>query len=390
MGFSDTAETVDYLEKPEIQLNTWSYDDDEVYAHYSAAYLLSLYVWEQLGQTAVQELARHRANGLASVKAVVEGHTPEMTLEQFLADWAVANYLDSQNDPNPDPRYSYQHLNIDSPRIQHKVGQGGAFEEVETLAQFGVHYLDLTELRGETTISIAGDRITQLIASEMDATEKFWYTPPVDEVNASLRQAFDLTNESQANLTYSVWYDLEEDYDYAFVSISTDGGTSWVKLQPAYAESEDDGYGYNGRSTSKKDEEDGWLTESISLAQFVGHNVIIRFDVLTDSAITGQGFAPQNIAVTGSDNASTGADEIEGWQAEGFVFTNWQLPQKWSVTLLTTDPDSRNVTVTPLALNDQNQAQAQLDFGKDGGVLIIMPQTPFILEPANYWLKVTQ
>lgn len=389
LGFTDTADTADYLEQPTTRLDTWSYHEDEIYAHYGGAYLFSVYLWEQLGTTAVRELALHPANGLASVRQILQGYAPEMTLEEFAANWAVANYLDSDRTGSSDTRFSYENLELNSPAWQHTMVPGAELDVIENLDQFGVNYIDLTDLRGPVTITFAGDTTSRLVDADLREENDFWFAPPVNGMNAMLTAVFDLTAVDQADLSYAIWYDLEDDYDFAYVSISTDGGVSWQKLPPEQPARDDD-FAYNGRSTSKPDSLNGWLKETISLDSFVGQNIHLRFDVLTDSAITGRGLALDDIVIQSSNAQSSFENEIVGWQAEGFVHTGWLLPQQWAVRLITKDAVTAEPIVTPLTLNDQNQGQWQYDFGKDGGVLVIMPQTPFVKDQASYWLNVQE
>jgi hypothetical protein len=216
----------------------------------------------------------------------------------------------------------------------------------------------------------------------------FWYAPAVDEMNARLTGQYNLSGVNQATLTYSVWYDLEEAYDYAYVSISTDGGQTWRVLTPEHSSNGSYGKGYNGRSLTEEDAQNGWLKESISLNAYVGQSVQLRFDVITDSGITGQGFAIDEIHVTGYDVASF-TDGPENWQAEGFILTDGWLPQRWSVLLLEEKVEGLSgPRITPLALDSLNQGQMPVNIGKGGGVLLIMPQTPFAQEEATYWLNI--
>ncbi|NJN54754.1 MAG: hypothetical protein HC804_08390 [Anaerolineae bacterium] len=234
LGFDDTADTIDYLENPDTRLNSWAYEDDTVYAHYAAAYLFLVYVWEQLGETAVQELARHPANGMAGIYALLQGFAPDTSLEQFTANWAAANYLDhgSADEAALDGRYLYHSLNLRRPAIHQKAQQ--TIDIDEQLEQFGVHYIDLNDVRGPVTISFAGDTAVPLIDADLDqnSQDPFWYAPAVDEMNAHLTGVYDLSSVNQATLTYSIWYDLEEGYDYAYVSVSTDNGQTWQLLTP--------------------------------------------------------------------------------------------------------------------------------------------------------------
>ncbi len=385
LGFADTADTIDYLEKPETRLNTWTYDDESVYAHYAGAYLFAVYLWEQLGETAVQELSRHPANGMAGVRAILQGYAPETTLEQFTANWAAANYLDN-NGTNTNKFFFYEELDLHRPAFFKEAQSGQGLNLVESLDQFGVHYIDLNKLRGPVTVSFAGNTTVSMIDAPITNDNVFWYAPAVDEMNARLTAVFDLSRMAQATLTYAVWYDLEEDYDFAYVSLSTDSGQTWQTLRPEHGQRDQYGYGYNGRSAAEADAENEWLKESISLDDYVGQPVTIRFDVLTDSGITGQGFAIDNINVTGHQTA-TFTDGPEGWLAEGFVLTGGLLPQQWSVLLIEEGVEPK---VTTLPLDTINQGQWLVEIGKGGGVLVIMPQTPFVNTAATYWLNVTQ
>lgn len=384
LGFDDTANTRDYLENPATRLDTWVYDDDQVYAHYAAGYLFSAYLWEQLGDTAVQELVRHPATGLASVRAILQGYAPDITLEQFVADWMAANYLD-HTDIETDPRYYYQTLDLRRPTFFEEVERNGNLELVEQLEQFGVHYIDLRDVRGKTTITFAGDTAVPLLDPLPTTDNPFWYAPAVDEMNAHLTGVFDLRNTNRATLTYSVWYDLEESYDFAYLSISIDGGQSWEVLNTSYGRDEEYGDAYNGRSDDRNNATNGWLKESISLDNYTGNMVQIRFDVLTDAGLSGHGFAVDNIAVTGFQPA-TFTDGPEGWQAEGFVLTAGWLPQKWVLLLI---DELSEPMVTALPLNELNQGQFELNIGKSGAVLAIMPQTAFAQFQANYWLDIS-
>jgi hypothetical protein len=77
----------------------------------------------------------------------------------------------------------------------------------------------------------------------------------------------------------------------------------------------------------------------------------------------------------------------DGWQPEGFVQSGWLLPQLWHLRLMHTN-EIGGIEVTPLTLNELNQGRWTVDLGRDGGVLMIAPTTPFTEQPASYWLVV--
>ena len=78
--------------------------------------------------------------------------------------------------------------------------------------------------------------------------------------------------------------DMEEDFDFAYLTISTDGGSSWELLSPDHATAGEFGPAFGGQSNDDPDNINGWIAESVSLNSFVGRPVLIRFEVLTDSA----------------------------------------------------------------------------------------------------------
>lgn len=379
----DTATVIDYSHRPETRLNSWDYETDVVDAHYSGAYLYSVYLWEQLGETAVQELSRHPANGIASVYAILQGYAPERSLTDFTADWVAANFLDN---PDAGSQFTYEHLDLSRPSFEWRIKE---LPQEKTLAldQFGTHYIDL-DMRGPITITFAGNTTAPLMNTDPRSGEQIWYAAAQDETNAHLTTTFDLTNLDSATLNFATWYDLEEEYDFAYISISRDGGATWDLLVPDHSTAGEFGPAYNGRSEFESDQLDGWVKESISLNSYVGQPVLMRFDVLTDSAISGQGFAIDDVTVPELGYLDDAENQTSDWEANGFVQVGKQLPQQWAIQFI--EPNNPTPKITRLLLNDLNQGQWQINIGKGDGVLAITPLTPFVSAPADYWLKIEQ
>lgn len=378
-GFN-TAATEDYLLQPGTRLNEWRYEEDVIDAHYAATYLFSVYLWEQLGDTAVQELSRYPGNGLAAVETILRGYAPDRDLSSFIGDWAVANALDDVSLSN---RYGYVNLDLNAPLLEQRVRQR-PYEDVRDIGQFGVHYIDL-DLSGPATITFAGDILTELANIRPSSGAYVWLAPPSSDTNATLTRAFDLTGQSSATLEFNTWYDLEQDYDFAYVTVSVDEGQSWNVLYPERALAGDYGPGLNGRSADDLDAAGGWVRESVALDPFVGRSVLVRFHLLTDFEDLGQGFAIDDISIPQLNYFTDVESGDDGWQAEGFVRAGLQLPQQWEVRLIR---NSAPVEVITLPLNELNQARLPVDLGPEGGTLVVVATTPFVQTQARYWLHV--
>lgn len=378
----ETVDTVDYLEKTEVPLNRWDFEDQgNTFVHYASSYLFMVYFWEQLGTVATQELSRHPANGMASVQQLLATYMPETTLTQFVGNWAAANYLD---DIISGSVYYYDSLDFKKPTFQDKATELPAVFE-ENLDQFGVHYIDLLDLRGPVQIRFAGDTV-QEIANPPVSGEQMWFAPGRDEVNARLTAVFDLTQLSTATLNYKLWYELETDYDYAYISISTDGGSTWNVLTTNVTVNAEYGEAYNGYSADEEDS--GWLDQSISLNHYVGQQVLIRFETISDFGISERGIAIDDISVPELNGYFLDVEgDTTGWQPNGFVPIGHLLPQQWSVQLIQDGPEP---TVTNIPLDAFNQGVLDVEIGKGGGVLVIVPTTPFTNNAARYWVEITK
>ena len=370
----DTVDPRPYLEQTQTRLDGWSESSPDIYAHYAGSYLYLLYLWEQLGDSAITELARHPANGLTAVRAVLAGHDPERSLEQFTADWSTALYLDGRS---TNPRYGIVTFELPQPFFGNRVRQL-PYAEHSTLDQFGVDIIDL-DIAGPVTLTFAGDTAVELTGAPPDGNP-FWFALTSNSSRSQLTTEVDLTGIAGATVNFSTWFDLEPAYDFAYFSVSTDGGRSWEPLDPLHGILSAYGPAWGGRSTEMLDHYNGWLAESINLDAYAGQKITLQFDVITDFEEVGRGFAV-------SEPVISGLAEQPIWQPDGFIQTGHLLPQKWEVRLIR---DGDGGEVIPLRLDDLNRIQTQVELGSEGGALIVIPLTPFVITPANYWLSISE
>jgi immune inhibitor A len=141
-----------------------------------------------------------------------------------------------------------------------------------------------------------------------------YYGGKGDEVDHKMVATVDLTGATSATLDFDAWYDIEKDWDYAMVQVSTDGGETWESLSSDRTTStlDPNGYpeilanlpGYTGSSN-------GWVHETLDLSAYTGQEIQLQFRSMTDWATNLDGFFVDNIKAT-ADGSVVFSDGAEG------------------------------------------------------------------------------
>ena len=159
-------------------------------------------------------------------------------------------------------------------------------------------------------------RLDTVITAPKTGSFLYWSTRG-DEIHTNMSKAY--TVPAGATLTADVWYDIEEHFDFAFLEQSTNGGTTWTPvLTNLSSPASEDQSGFNSSGTGIDGVSGGYVPLTANLPGSGAS--LIRFRYQTDPAVTGTGFAVDNIAVTGSplDGAE---DAASGWTFNGFKRT---------------------------------------------------------------------
>ncbi|MEU4367473.1 immune inhibitor A domain-containing protein [Micromonospora chersina] len=141
-----------------------------------------------------------------------------------------------------------------------------------------------------------------------------WWGGSADDLNATLTRTLDLTGAASASITSKLQYDIEEDYDYLYAEVSTNGGATWTDLKNNLVDSGDSGI--DGSSNG------AWVDSTYDLSAFVGQTVLFRYRYATDGGVHFAGPFLDNVSLTknGSvawtDDAETLAAE---WTAKGWT-----------------------------------------------------------------------
>lgn len=121
-----------------------------------------------------------------------------------------------------------------------------------------------------------------------------------DETDTNMVTDVDLTGKTSATLTFDAWYDIEPQWDFAFVQVSTDDGATWNSLGNGNTRSDvvPEGYptiltsmpGFTGNSN-------GWQAQSFDLSEYKNQKIKLRLRYATDWGTSFIGFFADNIKV---------------------------------------------------------------------------------------------
>jgi len=148
------------------------------------------------------------------------------------------------------------------------------------------------------------------------AQGKVWYSGTGNNYQASMIRSIDVP-ATGATLTMRLAYNLEANWDYGYVSVSTNGGTSWTNLASAGLTTTTNPNGQNLGNGFTGSTAGAWRNVSFNLAAYAGQTVLLRIYYRTDTATFFYGIAADNIAIgTFSDDAENSPN---GWTLTKFV-----------------------------------------------------------------------
>ncbi|MBU1749399.1 MAG: immune inhibitor A, partial [Chloroflexi bacterium] len=375
-GF-DPGSLFSFLLAPDTQLNTWS-DIEEAGAHYGGSYLFMAYFLDRFGEETTKSLVAEPKNGIAGINAVLADRG--LTFDDLFADWVVANYLD---DPNlADGRYGYREL--ETMRLSTDHHDSFPVRQTAEVSQYGTDYIQISG-RGDVVISFAGATTVPVLGGGAHSGQYVWWGNRGDDSNPTMTREFDLSALNKATLDFWTWYDIETEWDYAYVSVSTDGGQTWTILRgPSSTDADPNGTGYGWGYTDKSGggSEPRWIEESIDLTPYAGQPVLIRFEYITDDALNYPGILIDDVGIPELGYQSDFEADDDGWQANGFARIANILPQRYLVQVI---EDSRSdVQIHRMELDEYQRGQVTVNLDGKEVILVVSGATPFTTEIAPY------
>jgi len=398
-GFAEVAQLIndfpiggtvqDYASDPDTQLNTWTSDSEESFKHYGNSFLFFAYFLDLLGKEATQALVAHPENGLTSIDVVLEelNATDPLTGEQLSADslildWGITNIIKDEN--VSDGRFDYYTYRESFQTKQTEVIRNCESGPQEyDVHQYGVDYIRVL-CPGQYTLRFEGALEAKVVPSEAYSGNYAFWSNKGDSSDITLSQTFDFTGvEGPLTLNYWTWYDIEKDFDYLYLVASTDGENWEILITPSGTDSNPNGsnygWGYSGETRSS-----AWIQESVDISPYVGQEVQIRFEYITDLALNDAGFLLDDIEIPEISYFSDFEEDDGGWESNGWARIKNTLPQTFRLALITIEGENTTVDYIPVPVN--NIADIPLDIPEEGKsvMLVVIGTTRFTTELAPY------
>ncbi|MFP8784616.1 peptidase M6 [Planococcus plakortidis] len=286
-----------YLDHPENSLVNWdehgtAATGPETIADYGQVYLFTLYMYDKFGQEFIRELATDgTTQGMASVDKVLEDYGTNKTFTELYQDFMTALTLD---DDTVSKDYKFDSIDLRELPVGDGVrGKTIDFEKAKTFEKEGVPAWggDFKEFDLDRTVrGMKFDGVDFLplqwktVANPLDASEQVLHPNNGDEADQALIFGATVPVENPT-LSFEHYYNIEEQWDFATVQVSTDNGETWKSLgnentrddvvEEGYPTIKDNLPGFTGEKTN-------WSTETFDLSAYAGQDVLVSFRNLTD------------------------------------------------------------------------------------------------------------
>ena len=362
-----------FLTDPDTQLNFWPDEPRKTPAHYGASSLFFEFVMGEIeGTTLLESLMEEPLDGIAGVDSWLSKNGTNFHKE--FGKWVVANYL----------KLGFEEFSYPS----RKLGLKGGIDKLEMgdnayqVSQYGARYFE-TDLQ-DIEIMFRGNNFVDRFKTQ--CVNRCWWSNKGDSIESSLMSKIDLTTTKDPALHFDLWYDIEEGWDYGYLSVSIDGGGTWRTLaatgttafNPVGANY---GYGYTGQSD--------WTSHTIPLTDFVGKEIQIKFQYVTDAAVHLDGMLIKNIRLTEMNTESI--DQKLEIEPSGFISVDESLKQKFLFQIIKKLASGKHV-VDNVLLDELNEAVYSVPRNENlaGVTIVISGMSGLTQQPANFDLVVSE
>ena len=385
-----------FARQPDTQLNTWNLDPNDNAKHYGASYLFMAYFLQRFGEEMTRAVVAQPDNGTQGFDAALQQAGLDLTFEDVFADWIISNYVSDFDALAQHGIFGYRQLQTPAPELEETVKRLSQNTLRGSVRNFGVDYIAFSA-RGDASVYFEGSTETRYANVAQFSGNRAWWSNRTDDSDVRLTRAFDFSDVSlNADLTMNVrmWFDIEADYDYGYVLVSRDG-RKWDIL-PGQRTTTDNpsgnsfGHAYTAQSAATTGASaPDWVQESFDLQAYAGEKVFLRFEYVTDDAVNAPGWFVDEIEIPAIGYATDWGNGAGGWESEGWILTDNQLPQEWLVQIMVfKDGSLASFERAPVESDGTVRIDVEgLDRGSEV-VLAISGLTPVTTEEALYEYRI--
>lgn len=407
-GYSTDGVGAAFLAQPDIMLGGWTDDQNADFAHYGAGYLFMDYFVAHFGGSGVlRQLFANPAQVPLNFDAVLHSRGFHDSFNDVFATFVVANLL---NDPSvAGGIYSYPSIPAEQARVQHSVSSypyvDGSAATPASVQQYAAAYYDFRPGGSGArtlTLTFSGAPYTPVLDNQpYGGASAEWWSNTGNDMDTTLTRAFDLSALAGRPITlnFQAWYSLEQDFDYAYVEVSTDNGQNWTPLRATSSTTSNPnganyGYGITGVSGGQENQTCGptprWVPESVDLSKYAGQRIMVRFETISDDAVHCPGLALDDISIPQLGFRDAVASD-NGWQARGWLRSNNMLPEQYVLQAVVYATDGAPAQVVQIPVSALTGAARYTLAGLGTQVahvtLAVTAMAPATIVPARYTLS---
>lgn len=347
-GFGDVVEGhIDaYEEAPDNHLFHWGGGLED----YGQAFLFFDYLFNHYGAPEKEDTKRLEAYGLAKLltKTVPDGtsgithvlktrsdallsklngyYGPGSNFKKVFKDYLVANRIDKPEAGKGQFGYVNREVQVAT------AGTGDSSPADSSVHQYAGEYYEVPS-DGTLTATLE-DPIAVIPANEGQPPPKngfFAWSNRGDELISYLQRRADLTNATAPSLQFKHWYQIEPDWDYAYVRVSRDDGDTWEFVNTSRCGGTATDPNGNNRAITESGgitgDSGGWQDCTLDLTPYAGGPVLIRFEYDTDQAISEAGYVVDNVRFVDGDTRIWRTSKFErkprAWTFGGYGLKRW-------------------------------------------------------------------
>ena len=118
----------------------------------------------------------------------------------------------------------------------------------------------------------------------------------------TINNAINLSDYSYAEITFKAKWEIQSNFDYVQLEISTDNGDYWIPQCGIYTQSGGGNHQNAHGEPLYSGNQDAWIEEKISLSDYLGESILIRFKLITNGFGRRDGFYFDDLEINGISN----------------------------------------------------------------------------------------